>query len=70
MAKSQIRTLSTSDRLKVAAARGMGDAVRSHLISMDYALSKADMESTVTHWTAARQDFEVLMEALKQMEVA
>lgn len=66
---TEVRKLSTADRLKVAAARGMGDAVRSHLISLDYAMSKADMEGVVTHWEAAKQDWAVLVEALKQLEI-
>lgn len=63
------RQLSTSDRLKVAAARGMGDAVRSYLISLDYSLGKSDMESVIKFWELVKQDYAVLVEALKQLEV-
>lgn len=56
-----------TERLNIAAVRGMGDAVRSHLISMDYAVSKEDRDSTLKHWNEAAQDFEVLKEAVARL---
>lgn len=47
----------------------MGDAVRSYLISLDYSLGKSDMESVIKFWELVKQDYAVLVEALKQLEV-